>query len=156
MNKEVFEKLDEAATEYNMCWNVAKNADREAIELIAAVRARIENDRKTTANRITILKNQIADMGKSETVRRVAAMELSELEKKKITITTNEKKAIQQAIEHGRAAISDVNKIQIRDAIHDAEEEIKAVKSDTLANIGKDFELCAKWLDSRENELSKL
>jgi hypothetical protein len=156
MNIAKFENLDALTEEYNMCWNEAKKADQEAKEILAAVKARIENEKKTASDRITSLKNQITDSGKSETVRRVAALELSGLEGKKYTITEEERAEVRQAIDRGRAALSDARKVSITEALKEAEAEIKAARAETIGCTSKDFVLCGRWLDERDNELSRL
>lgn len=153
MNIAKFKKLEEVVNEFNMCWDEATRAEQTAREIIAAVQARIENDKNTTAERVAYLQSKIKDMGNSETVRRVASMELKAIETKSYGITAEERKAIETEINKGRVAMADARKIQVREALQEAEEEIKAARKECL---GRDFVLLERGIESQENELLKM
>lgn len=153
MNIAKFNKLAEVVNEFNMCWDEATRAERTAKEIIAAVKERIENDKSTTAERMAYLQSKIKDTGNSETIRRVASMELKAIEAKHYGITAEEREAIEAEINRGRAAIADARKIKVREALQDAEEELKAARKECL---GRDFVLLERGIESRENELLKM
>lgn len=153
MNIAKFKKLEEVVNEFNMCWDEATRAEQTAREIIAAVQARIENDKNTTAERVAYLQSKIKDMRNSETVRRVANMELKAIESKSYGITAEEREAIETEINKGRAAMVDARKIKVREALQEAEEEIKVARKECL---GRDFVLLERGIESRENELLKM
>ena len=153
MNIAKFKKLEEVVNEFNMCWAEATRAEQTAREIIAAVQARIENDKNTTAKRVAYLQSKIKDMGNSETVRRVASMELKAIESKSYGITAEEREAIETEINKGRAAMADARKIKVREVLQEAEEEIKVARKECL---GRDFVLLERGIESQENELLKM
>lgn len=153
MNIAKFKKLEEVVNEFNMCWEEAIRAEQTAREIIAAVRERIENDKNTIEDRVSCLQNKIKDVGNSETVRRVASMELKAIEAKNYGITAEEREAIETEINRGRAAMADARKIKAREALQEAEEEIKAARKECL---GRDFVLLERGIEGRENELLKM
>ena len=153
MNIAKFNKLVEVVDEFAMCWDEATRAEQTAREIIAEVQARIKNDKSTTADRVAYLQGKIKDMGNSETVRRVANMELKAIESKSYGITAEEREAIEAEINRGRAAMADARKIKVREALQEAEEEIKASRKECL---GKEFVLLERSFESRENELINL
>lgn len=153
MNIAKFNKLEEVVNEFNMCWDEATRAEQTAREIIVAVRERIEKDKKAIAGRVSYLQSKIKDNGNSETVRRVASMELKAIESKRYGITAEEREAIETEINRGRAAMADAGKIKVREALREAEEEIKAARKECL---GRDFVLLERGIEGRENELLKM
>ena len=152
MNIAKFKKLEEVVNEFNMCWDEATRAEQTAREIIAEVQARIENDKKIAAERIGYLKSKIANMENSETVRRVASMELKAIEAKSYGITTEEREAIETEINKGRTAAADARKIPVREVFQEAKEELEAAKNECV----KEFVLYERWIESLENKLLRM
>lgn len=158
MNMNAFEQVQEHAEEYITCWNEAKEANSAAKEIIAAVRDRIAAEKEQDRQRADELKARCADSTKSETVQRVARLELEKIRAKTYGITEDERKALAAEIERGKAAVSDGSHLMqtVRDAIWNASEELATAKQETYGDGKKDFTLAARWIEGTAAEAARL
>jgi hypothetical protein len=156
MNFGIFKDLEGKVNDYMTCCEEARNAERNAKELLTAVEKRIESNRASTQARINELKAQINTPDKSETVRRVAAMELKTLESKTFTATDEERKAITDEILMSRSAMRDADRGDIKNTFAEAKDELESIRLQTVGANGLDFTLMERWLAGIEDKLAKL
>jgi nucleoid-associated protein YejK len=156
MKFEIFKQLEEKVTDYNACCAEALNAEQNARGMLAAVEKRIESNKASTEERKKELTKQINSPDKSETVRRIARMELDKLEKMTFKATEEERKAIADEILMSRNAMKDADRDEIKKAFAGAKDELENIRLQTVGQKGLDFTLIERYLDDYEEKLSRL
>lgn len=158
MNMDIFKKVEDAAKDYNACWNAAVSANNAAREIISAVKERIEAEKQQDHKRVEELKASCKDSSKSETVRKMARLELEQIQARNYKITEAESRALFMEIQNGKKAIADGAKLIpfMRDALWNATDELNRIKADTCGSSAKDFSLAAQWLGNTEKEAGNL
>lgn len=154
MNIEVFERVNQLAKDAETCWNEANAAYKGSHEIISAVRERIEREKTSDAKRIEELQRQASDPTRSETLKRVAAMELETLQAKTYKINDAELAVATKEISRGRQALKDLRKIPMRDTIKEAENALKELRANTLGK--HDTSRIDNILDKDEEYLRKM
>ena len=111
-------------------------AQRAAEAIQAAVTERIKADRTQTAERVDELKRMTADSSRPASARRIWQQELSRLQGRTFSATADECAAFDAELSAAQEAVEDMRRIQgeIRAAIGDINEAIKALRADTLGD----------------------
>lgn len=151
-----FEKLIQLHEDFVTTWAALKTAHNDAADMIAAVQTRLDNERTRNEERVAELQQTMSDPSRSETVRRVAAAELSRIPDCRYYANPAEVEAFKELIEQEKSAVRDLSKIKqdIRGAIAKAKEYIEAIRKDTLGHMTAD--LAPTWPGSQEEEFAKL
>ncbi len=86
----IFDQLRKCCEDYDVLWLENETKKQSVEELASAIRGRVARDRKANASRIADLEARMSDTSRSDTVRRVAEMELAKLKALTFTPTDEE------------------------------------------------------------------
>ena len=152
----VFEQLMQSCEDVDTC-GLSFRASRDAAkEICGAVRDRLESEREQAAARIAELETQQQDLGRSETVRRMAGMELEQLRGRTYAVTEEEQAAFDAEIGQAETALVDLRKAQagVREAIVAVTEEVNRLRLEALGH--QDTDLMARWLEGVRTDFDRL
>lgn len=156
MNK--FKQVATLADEYNSCWSAINEANYAADQMIDAVKERITDEKKRDAERLAELQKRCADTETSETVKKMAMIEMNQIKERLYTTTDFELDTINYELDTMAQAIEDGRQIakKLRESVWNATEEINKVKAETYGNEGKDFNLADHWLEDADKKVDRL
>lgn len=103
----VFSKFEVAKCDHAACIDAMKAALDDMREITAAVKCRIEREHSLAAEQMADLRATVADGSRSETVRRIAAQNLAELESKTFAPSPAEVAAFDAAYQDFSVALTD-------------------------------------------------
>lgn len=127
-------QLDQLADDYRLTALSVKVAKGEAAEILDAITARIQQEQAHNEERRAELQTATEDKSRSQTVRKVAALELERLEGLTPTVTQEERALFAEKINEANAALSELRKY---------EKQLTAARSDLKRRIDEDFKLSA-------------
>lgn len=152
----VFEEFTSLCADFSTCQAAYLDAHERAKDILDAVKNRLEAERAQTAERIVVLEHQQGDPAHSETVRRMAALELNRLKNLPVPSVTAEERAVFLEEYNGAViALRDLGELKekIREAINAVTAEVKRLRGETL---GYDTELCGRWIERIQRDFDRL
>lgn len=105
----IFSEFEVAKRDHAACMDAISAALDDMREIAAEVKNRIAQERSIAAGRIEELRETVADGTRSETVRRIAAQNLAELESKTFTASPAEVAAFDAAYQDFSVALTDAD-----------------------------------------------
>ena len=151
-----FTRLKQLADDYAATMAAFDSARHDTDDLISATAARLQMERALTSSRIAELRKTAADTSRSETVRRVAAVELEKLKGQTIAATPEECAAVTELIEQQKAAVRDIKAIR-QAAKPAADEAVKQVQALRESIMGSEIEtLAPRWIEGQQKAFDKL
>ena len=147
MKFEVFKNLEETATDYRAVFLAIQTANREGNDITSSVAARITAERRQAETRATELGATIRDATRSETIRKMAALELERLNGQTYGPTDIEREAFDDAISELEQAAADAKTLQAKltGLLKEARDELEEIRKTTIHNTGNNLEICAGW-----------
>ena len=151
----VFEGFTSLCADFTVCRTAFLDAHERAKDVMDAVKARLEAERAQAAERIAALEQQQGDPARSETVRRMAALELAQLQARTYAVTKDEQAAFAEAVNDAETAVRDMRQLsrKIREAIDSLNEEIKQMRANTL---GFDVDMRGNWIEGIRRDFDRL
>lgn len=152
----IFEEFTSLCGDFAVCQTAYLDAHGRAKDVLGAVKSRLEAEQTQTAARMAELEAQKQDPGRSETVRRMAALELKQIKNRAASAPTPEEiEAFQQEITTADDAVRDMRvlKQKVREAIDAVNAEVARLRGETL---GHDTDLRIRWLDRLKQEFDRL
>jgi len=151
-----FKKVTQLKEDYDIAHLQLMSAHNDARDIVNAVSSRLEADIEQTDSRAAKLEAQAADTERSETVRRVASMELSKLRLKTFSPTEEEAAAFGEQIELLREARRDALNVQekMSSAIIEAEQALKEIQSAVVGD--ESIMLSERWAEGLQEAFNKL
>lgn len=148
--------IERLYTEYLGCWTVYDAAYGEATQIAAAAGARIKSERERNEARIADLQTQASDPARSESVRRLARLEIEKLGAATYGPNEGEVETFNEQISAANVAISDASTIreQCRQLFSDAADELAQMRKVILGDERKT--LAPRWLDRCRNDFEQL
>lgn len=145
-------RIDMLAEDYTATCAALRAADKELKEISESIEERIGNEEKRQQERISTLKKTIADESHTATARRMAQLELEQLEAQVITITPRERQAYQDTLSEMKDARADLvkNKGQLLEAHEKMRRLTESLRPAKLCST--DTDLFQIWIDSAEKE----
>lgn len=152
----IFEEFTSLCGDFSTCQAAFHDAHERAQDIFVAVKSRLEVERAQTAERIAALEQQQGDPARSETVRRMAAMELAQLQARTYAVTKDEQAAFAEAVNDAETAVRDMRRLQreIRQAFDDLNAELKRLRAETLGN--QSVELYGRWTEGVRRDFDRL
>ena len=152
----VFEEFTSLCMDFSVCRTAFLDAHERAKAVMVAVKDRLEAERAQAAERIAALEQQQGDPARSETVRRMAALELDRLKSLPVPSVTAEERAVFLEEYNGAVtALRDLGELRakIREAIDAVNAEVKRLRGETL---GQDMDLCGRWIERIQRDFDRL
>lgn len=151
----IFEEFAGLCADFDVCKGALLVSHERAKDVLGAITGRLEAERRQTAERIRALEKQAHDPGRSETMRRIAALELERLQGRAYAVTEDERTAFTEAIHDAETAAQDMRrlKVEIRQAISDLDATVKQLREDTL---GFDVDLSSTWTEGIQKKFDRL
>ena len=151
----IFEEFINLCGDFAACQAAYLDAHERAKDILGAVKNRLEAERAQTSARVAELEVQTQDPGRSETVRRMAALELAQLQARTYTVTKDEQAAFADAVNDAETAVRDMRQLsrKIREAIDSLNEEIKQMRANTL---GFDVDMRGNWIEGIRRDFDRL
>lgn len=151
----IFEDFTRLCADFSTCRTAYLDAYERAKDVFGAVKSRLEAEQAQTAARMAELETQKRDLVRSETVRRMAALELSQLQTRIYAVTEDEQAAFAEAVNDAGVAVRDMHqlRVKIRKAISDLNEAVKRMRAESL---GFDVDMCDTWLDGIRRDFDRL
>lgn len=148
--------IERLHTEYLACWTVYDAAHGEARQIAAAASARIKNERERNETRIANLQTQASDPARSESVRRLARLEIEKLGAATYGPNEGEIEAFNEQISIALTAISDAEGIRdrSRELFSDAADELAQMRKVILGDERKI--LAPRWLEGCLKDFERL
>lgn len=148
--------LERLHTEYSGCWTIFDVAHSEAKEIAAAAGARIKSERERNEARIADLQTQASDPARSESVRRLARLEIEKLGAATYGPNEGEIEAFNEQISIAQTATSDAKKIRdrSRELFSDAADELAQMRKAVLGDERES--LAPRWLDGCLKDFEQL
>lgn len=152
----IFEEFTSLCADFTVCRTAFLDAHERAKDVMDAVKARLEAERAQAAERIAALEQQQGDPARSETVRRMAALELDQLQARTYAATGDEQAAFAEAVNDAETAVRDMRRLQreIRQAFDDLNAELKRLRAETLGN--QSVELYGRWTEGARRDFAPL
>lgn len=150
MKNEIIGRALSLAADFKTEVFAVKVENKEQKNLLCAIQARIESERRRAADRAAELRAIIADQRRSETVRSLAQKELAELESAKYGPTEAEREAFAATTAAAKQALADLHRsyAALREALTAARAELETIRKDSLGST--DLELMARWIESEQ------
>lgn len=151
-----FEKLTQLHEDFTATWAAFDAARHDADDIITAVRERLRLEQEQTAARVADLERTVKDFNRSESVRRMACVELSKIQKQQFFSTVEEQAAFMELIAQQETALRDLKQIQqnTKIAITGAQEAIQAIRVNILGS--QNIDLAPRWIVGLRSEFEKL
>lgn len=151
-----FEKLTQLHEDFTATWAAFDAARHDAADMIDAVTTRLQMERTQTAARVAELQRTAKDPNRSETVRRVAAGELSKIRDRKYSATPEEAAAFTELVKQQKCALRDLKQIQqdTKAAIEGSTRRIQEIRNKILGN--QLVAVAPSWIPGQEAEFAKL
>ena len=152
----VFEEFTSLCADFSTCQTAYLDAHERAKDILGAVKNRLEVERAQTAERIAALEQQQGDPARSGTVRRMAGLELAQLQARTYAVTTDEQATFAEAVNDAETAVWDMRRLQseIRQAFDDLNAELKRLRAETLGN--QSVELYGRWTEGVRRDFTRL
>lgn len=149
-------RIEQLRDDYLQTAAAFKEARTAAADVCKAAEERMQEEQREAAEKIQQLTARQSDTSRSETVRRLAGIELNKLQAWKPSVTKEEKATFEEAIKDAETAIRDMRKIQteIRSAFEAVNKWLKEVRADTLGDEG--ITLYPSWIDGEKKCFSRL
>lgn len=153
---DAFSRVKQLHNDSMTAWSAFEKSNQAAAEIRKAVSERMEAEEKQVTARIAVLKAEQADSGRSETLRRVGALELEELRKRKINATAAETEAFMQEVENAEQALKDLKEIRnnLRSALDEAAAALHGIRTEVLGN--QSIDLAPRWIRGEQDKFSRL
>lgn len=135
----VFTELEVAKSDHAACIDAMKAALDDMREITAAVKCRIERERSIAAEQADEMRATVADGSRSETVRRIAAQNLAELESKTFAPSPAEVAAFDAAYQEFSVALTDAK--TARDTFTECREAAAAYIEAAKKEVAQAWEL---------------
>lgn len=151
-----FKQLEQLFEDYKTVRAAYDSAVIEAKAVTAMEEKRIENEREQARTWIVELEDQVNDMSRAETVKRLAQLEFEKLKNETCAATAEETAMFAAEIEKAEQAVVDVGKIrcEIREVISGVNEEIALIRSKTLGDQWPT--LVHNWLNGEKKRFERL
>lgn len=152
----IFEEFTSLCGDFSTCQAAYLDAHGRAKDVLVAVKGRLEAEQTQTAARMAELETQKQDPGRSETVRRMAGLELARLKTLPApSVTAEERAAFLEEYNGAVVALRDLGELngKIREAIDTVNAEVKKLRGETL---GYDMELCSRWIEGIQRDFDRL
>lgn len=151
-----FNDLVQLKTDYEMTWDALKRARDAANEVKESVSTRIEREKKQIEERAAELENIRSDMLRSETVRKMAEIELSRIDEYVFDVVPEEAEAFYREIKIAEQAARGLKEIQrqTKKAIDEAEGDIRRIRSEILGD--ETPELAPRWISGIQEGFARL
>ncbi len=151
-----FDRITQMHGDYNLTVQQLKEADKAAHDIVGAVRSRLQADREQTTARTAHLTAQAADLSRSETVRRVAEMELAQLRSRTVTATEEETAAFEAELRKAETAKKDAAEIQrqMRGALNEAQKSLAEISAAVMGD--ETPSLATAWADGVRHDFALL
>ena len=152
----IFEEFTNLCGDFSVCQAAYLDAHERAKDILGAVKNRLEVERAQTAERIAALEQQQGDSARSGTVRRMASLELAQLQARTYAATGDEQAAFTEAVNDAETAVRDMRRLQreIRQAFDDLNAELKRLRAETLGN--QSVELYGRWTEGVRRDFDRL
>ena len=153
---DAFRKVNQLYNDSLTAWSAFKNAKQAAEEIRTAVSERMTAEENQRTARIAILEAEQADYGRSETIRRVGALELEELRRRTITATPAEVAAFMQEADNAEQALKDLEEIKksFRLVLDDATAALQSMRGEVLGS--QSIDLAPRWIQGEREAFSRL
>lgn len=151
-----FEKLIQLHEDFAIAWMAFKAARHDADDLVAAVGARLRQEREQSANRMAELERIMADSNRSESVRRMASVELAKIQERQFFATPEEVAAFSALVSEMEVALRDLKQIQtdVKAAFAAVAKRVAEIRGDILGD--PNIDLAPRWVDGQKREFAKL
>lgn len=152
---DTFDKIRVLNEDHSAIWAQFEKCNQILKEIVKAVSERLESEKEQVAASICSATQRATDMSRSETIRRIAAAELENLEVRTFSPTAEEVAAFDEVMKEARTALSDARKTrgELIDAIRDAKSELENIWK---KSGGESAKLAERWLDNSVKEFEKL
>ena len=150
-----FKKLLQLHEDFTITLAAFNAARHETKDMISATSERLQMEKDLAASRAAELEQTANDPDRSDTVRRVAAVELEKIRKQRVAATPEEQAAVKELILQQQAAIHDLYKIETatREAIRSVNIRVEEIRNDVLRF---DIKLRETWIPGQEKEFARL
>lgn len=147
MKFEVFNMLEETATDYKRVLSAIRAANREAEDITASVKFRLTSERLQAAARAAELTAQIDDPTRSETIKRMARAELESLVQHVYRPTDAEGAAFTAALAELEQATGDARALQTRlsNLLKEAQAELEQIRKSTINDPANNIAIFTGW-----------
>lgn len=151
-----FERLTQLHEDFTATWAAFAAARHDAADMLDAVTKRLQMERTQNAARVAELQRTATDPKRSETVRRVAAGELSRIRDLRYSATPEEEAAFEELVKQQKCALRDLKQIQLdtKTAIEGATKSIQEIRGKILGN--QLVAAAPSWIPGQEAEFAKL
>lgn len=148
------EKVFQLYKDYNTAKTAFSICHKNTGDILEAVTSRIEADRAQVRERAVTLKAQISDGTRAATVRRMAELELAQIQERTFSATADETKLFENELSAAETAIDDMGTIrrEIRTAVDAANAELTKIRTATVGD--QDSGLQQRWIDSERASFS--
>ena len=150
------DRIEQLHSDYLLTASAFKKARTAVADICKVSEERMQSEREEVAQKLQQLTERQSDTSRSETVRRLAGIELSKLQTWKPSVTVEEREAFAAAVKDAETAIRDMRKIQteIRTAFEETNKWLKKCRAETLGDEG--ITLYPSWIDSEKERFSRL
>ena len=142
MMKPIFEMVQQLCADYELTVQGFEAAEKSANEVVCAVKERLHEAKQANAQRIAQLEERAKDTAASETVRKVATLEIERIRTElPAEILDSEKELFNGYLHDAEQANQDLNKIRskMREALAQANAELSQIRQLTLGDAQGDL-----------------
>ena len=152
----IFKNLDQLHKDFTITLAAYDAARHETKDMISATSERLQMEKDIAASRAAELEQTANDPDRSDTVRRVAAVELEKIRKQRVAATPEEQTAVAELINQQLTAITDLKHLQgeVRATIRAAKEQIETIRAKVLGSW--DVDMAPKFINDLEKEFARL
>lgn len=154
---DAFRKVNQLYNDSLTAWSAFKNAKQAAEEIRTAVSERMTAEENQRTARIAILEAEQADYRRSETLRRVGALELEELRQRTIAATPAEEvAAFMQEADNAEQVLQDLKEIKdsLRLALNEAAAALQSIRAEVLGS--QHIDLAPRLIKGERETFSRL
>ena len=151
-----FEKLTQLYKDFTAVWSAFNTIRHDTADMIDATTKRVQMETAQNEARVEELQRTANDPVRSETVRRVAAGELSKIRDRRYSATPEEAATFAELVNQQKCALRDIKQIQmdVKTAIERATKNIQEIRKEILGNQLVD--VAPGWITGQEEEFAKL
>lgn len=155
----IFESVEKLCVDYQAIWAEIHEHIETVKEIREAIKGRIEEEKRQTADRIFLLEEQSKDTSRTATARRFAERELVQLREKKLQIAAEELNEFENAMREYEQSAADARKVykQLSEAIKNARLELERLtewknRGEGIYNV----DLLVNWIEGERKEFDSL
>lgn len=150
------DRIEQLHSDYLLTASAFNEALTAAADVCRAAEERMQSERKEVAEKLKQLTARQSDASRSETVRRLAGIELNKLQGWEPSVTVEERAEFEAAIRDAETAKEDMRKLhaETRTELEAVKKRLAEIRADILGD--QDVDLRPRWIDREIKRFSRL